>query len=469
MTKGSWQGAGLFMGFIFVTVLLMGQADGGLLAVPTATPGPDMVPAALVVGAFVPVEPVDPPPSLTPAQVAIADITPTPAPSPTPLPSPTPTSTVTSFLRSLFWPARAATMLPGVHTFGQHITQRGDSLYRIAEQYDTTIEVIAQLNNLSPPYTILVGQVLTIPGTEGAVARLPLTARPTQPAQAPSLTPPISTVTATVVSTLSVVGIVPVGASATINGVDSDVIAVMPPEVRENVRAIFVRGRDLGVNARAFSRLGDSVSEAPHFLYRFDDGAEAYHLGDYAYLQPVIDHFAGSFRRQGVAVRRGLHTWSVFDPGWAPKPTCSAGENLLACEIRLNRPAVLFVRLGSNDRGVPNATERNLRRIIEYAIEQGVIPVMGTKGDRREGSNINNEIIMRLAEEYRVPLWDFDRVAATIPGKGLGSDGVHMTTYFAHDYRNAQAFQRGYSLMNLSALVVMEQILTTVADLLPSE
>jgi len=63
-----------------------------------------------------------------------------------------------------------------------------------------------------------------------------------------------------------------------------------------------------------------------------------------------------------------------------------------------------------------------------------------------------------LATDYQVPLWDFDRVASTLSDRGLGPDGVHMTGFYQHDYTLPQAFQRGHSVQNLSALIVLDQM-----------
>ena len=215
-------------------------------------------------------------------------------------------------------------------------------------------------------------------------------------------------------------------------------------------------GQALGRNPRAFSKVGDSTIENPHFLVRFDEGP--YNLGEYAYLQGAIDHFAGSHSRQGLAVRRGNHSWTVTDPMWADKSICQPNETPIACEIRVHNPSILIIRLGSNDRGVPSGFEHNLRQVVQVAIDSGVIPVLGTKADRFEGSNINNDIIRQVAIDFQVPLWDYDLLAGTIPGRGLDVDAVHLTTFYAHDYTSPTAYQRGHGVHNLTALMVLDTI-----------
>ncbi|MCB0032822.1 MAG: hypothetical protein KDE51_02290, partial [Anaerolineales bacterium] len=135
----------------------------------------------------------------------------------------------------------------------------------------------------------------------------------------------------------------------------------MPPPVLANTQNIVAQGQALGRNPRAFAVIGDSTVEQPHFLTRFEAGNGPYNLGDYAYLQRTIDYFAGSFGRDSTAVRIGLHSWTAFDPLWADKTRCAPNEGSVPCELRLHNPAVVLIRLGSNDVGVPQLYEDNMR------------------------------------------------------------------------------------------------------------
>jgi LysM repeat protein len=221
------------------------------------------------------------------------------------------------------------------------------------------------------------------------------------------------------------------------------------------VREVFERGQALGNNPHAFSKVGDCNSELPFFLGRFDSGD--YELGPYAYLQPAIDHFGGSFGRQSMAVWTGSHAWSVLDPIWARPALCLPGESPLGCEFRLHRPSVVLIRLGTNEAHSPALFEQHMRAIIEYAMAQGVIPVLGTKADQLEGSDRINDIVRQLAAEYEMPLWDFGRVAGTVPGRGLRQDGFHMTWY-PLTYGDPRALQAGHSVHNLTALIALNTV-----------
>jgi hypothetical protein len=223
------------------------------------------------------------------------------------------------------------------------------------------------------------------------------------------------------------------------------------------MRLVFSHGQSLGRNPAAFAKVGDSTVENLHFLSRFDEGP--YDLGDYSFLAPLIRTFNGSFARDSIAVRLGFHSWSAFDPFWADPILCEPDEGPVPCEIRIHNPSIVFIRLGVNDTSVPASFDSNMRDLVAYCLEQGVIPVLGTKADRLEGpGNTNNEILRTIAAEYEVPLWDFDRVAGTLPDRGLGPDGVHMTSFYSHDYNDPAAFRTGHGVHNLTALLMLDTL-----------
>jgi hypothetical protein len=252
-----------------------------------------------------------------------------------------------------------------------------------------------------------------------------------------------------------------------VNGVPVEYFAVLPADVRQNVRAIYARGQELGRDPHAFSKLGDSISLTSHYLARFDQNK--YSLGIYHDLQPAIDFYRDSFERFGVALRIGLHAWTAFKPGLADPEKCESKEHMVECEFRLHNPSVLLVRLGTNDVAPGDAFERAMRHTIEYSIANGIIPVLGTKSDRFEGDDRHNPTIRALADEYNIPLWDFDLVAGTLPDRGLGGDSVHLTMYGLNDYRDPKTLMFGYPLSDLTALFVLDDIRQVISEENPSE
>lgn len=226
---------------------------------------------------------------------------------------------------------------------------------------------------------------------------------------------------------------------------------------RLHVREIFSIGQALGRNPRSLSRIGASIIETDQFLVRFGTGD--FDLGPFSHLQPVVEFFSNSFERYGVGIRRGLSAWAVLDPTWADKRQCQANETMIACEFRLNNPSVLIIVLGTNDIGSAEKFEGSMRQIVEYAITEGVIPILATKADRFEGGdNRNNDAIRQIAAAYQIPLWDFDIVAGSLPGRGLGRDSVHLTFLSEFDYNQPASLQRGYGLYNLTILMVLDEV-----------
>lgn len=328
-----------------------------------------------------------------------------------------------------------------------YTVQRGDILYRIGKRYGVSVAALAAANSIGDVNRISVGQVLVIPpaGVEPEVVAAPVE----------------TTVSDVASSALANVASVPYDPTS-INGIAMGSIIELPEQTVATIRMIYSVGQSFKRNPHAFSKLGDSTIENPYFLARFD--SPDFNLGNYSYLQAAIDTFQGSFARDSVAVRRGLHSWSVYDPMWADANQCNVGETVLLCEIRLNNPMMLIVKLGSNDAGVPDQFEANMRRLVVDTTMQGVIPILSTKADRHEGSDINNEIIRKLAGEYNIPLWDFDLLAGTLPARGLGADNVHLTTFYAHDWRLPEALTRGYGLMNLTGLLTVDAVWRAVSQ-----
>jgi hypothetical protein len=300
-----------------------------------------------------------------------------------------------------------------------------------------TVEPAPVDDGLDMPPTPLKAPRTSAPATRAPATR---TSVPTTPTPVPSPTPDLPPL-------------------YTVNGLPIETFVVMPDPVRQHVREIYAQGQSVGRNPRAFSRLGDSTILWPRLLAVFD--TQKFKLGGYAYLQPSVDFFAGSFSRDGLATRKAFHSWSAFDPMWADKSVCRPNEAPLSCEFRLNNPSIVLIRLGVNDSGSVKMFDEDLRKIITYCVESGVIPVIGTKPDRFEGQdNVINDRMRKIAAEFNVPLWDYDLVAGTVPGRGLDKDNVHMYPASSHDYTLPQTFESGDAMHSLTALMMLDAIRT---------
>ncbi|MGC8782385.1 MAG: SGNH/GDSL hydrolase family protein, partial [Anaerolineae bacterium] len=193
----------------------------------------------------------------------------------------------------------------------------------------------------------------------------------------------------------------------------------------------------------------------PPFLSAFDWGR--YRLGPFGHLQRTVDRFAGFFARESAAVRKGMHSWEELDPAQADAGKCLPGETPLTCELRATNASFALIRLGANDSLTPGQFEPAMRQIIQTCINLGVVPILGTKPDHYEGpENTINQLIRRLAAEHRVPLWDFDLLAETVPGRGLQPDGLHLKEGGADDYADPASFRFIGPMEDLSALMALD-------------
>jgi len=233
------------------------------------------------------------------------------------------------------------------------------------------------------------------------------------------------------------------------------------PEISQAVVKIYQRGLELGNNKNAFSKIGDCGSTPSWFLGDFDRGSRYYRLGDYEHLQQVVDYYAGSFERTSLAARSGFNASALFTPLWADPKYCEPDETPLECEYRNHRPVIAFVTLGANDVWHPGEFEPQMRKIIEFLTDNGVIPIMATKPDNQEGDGLINRTIAELANEYQIPLWNFWAATYPLPDHGLQEDGVHLT--FAPNYfDDPSAMNTAWTMRNLTALQMLDAIWKTL-------
>lgn len=237
------------------------------------------------------------------------------------------------------------------------------------------------------------------------------------------------------------------------------------PEVSQNARMIYQRGLELGNNPHAFSKIGDCQSISTYFLSYFDRSG-FYNLGDYSSLQETIDWYAGSFSRDSLAVKGGFNAAAVLSPLRADPKQCNPKENPIACEFRGHRPSLVIISLEEWWAGHPENYEAYMRQIIEYSIQQGVVPIIATKADNLEGNNLINQTIANLALEYDIPVWNFWLAVQPLPNHGLiafNSSGEVDLFHLTHSegyyfYNDPSGTQSGWSVRNLTALQSLDAV-----------
>ena len=262
---------------------------------------------------------------------------------------------------------------------------------------------------------------LTVGTVEGDLDSLPVET----PAGSPDLETPAPPVTGTlslVTETVSLTDTEPV--SGTFEPTDYPIVPIVSAHARE----IYLQGLAMGNDPHSFSKIGDCQNVVAFFLANFDHPKQ-YRLGaDYAALQRTINQFPGSFSRVSESVRGGFNVASVLDPLWTNPKHCRPQETPLDCEFRIHRPSIVFISMETWWADAPAAQyEAALRKIVAYAIAHGAVPILATKADNLEKNGGLNAAIVRVAQDYDVPLWNFWRAANPLPAHGLTGDGFHLT------------------------------------------
>jgi hypothetical protein len=235
------------------------------------------------------------------------------------------------------------------------------------------------------------------------------------------------------------------------------------PRISSRAREIYEHGLSLGNNPNAFAKVGDCGSSISWFLGPFDQGPAHYSLGEYGYLEHLVDQFSGSFGRLSVAAQNGFTATSVFAPVWSDQTLCHPFEAPLACEYRVMKPSFAFIMLGTNDRWHLDTFEDDMRKIIEYSINHGVLPIIGTKADNFEEDESINQTIVHLALEYEIPLWNYWLAVQSLPNQGLEKDGVHLT-WGPVRFDDPENLKLAWPVRNLTAMQALDLVWRDVAD-----
>ncbi|MFN3492472.1 MAG: hypothetical protein ACK40V_09665 [Anaerolineales bacterium] len=238
------------------------------------------------------------------------------------------------------------------------------------------------------------------------------------------------------------------------------------PVVSEAMKEVYQRGIALGRNPHVFSKVGDCQTSTGFYLVDFDYPNQ-YSLGEYAYLQETIDYFAGSFARDSLAMRDGYNVAAILTPLRADPEKCESGETPIACEFRLNNPSIALISLETNFNGRPaDDYGKYMRQIIEYSLEQGVVPILATKGDNLEGDHSINAEIAEISVEYDIPLWNFWAALQPLPNHGHSTelnDGFHLS-FSRNFFDKEKNMLSGWPWRNLTALQALDAVRKAVSE-----
>jgi hypothetical protein len=202
------------------------------------------------------------------------------------------------------------------------------------------------------------------------------------------------------------------------------------PAASARVVQIYLDGLKKGNTPNTYSAVGDCQSMPDVFMGIY--GTDRNPIGaDSPDLLETIQAFKGSFKHDSAAVRDGLSAPSALDPLWADPKRCNSNESPVACELRLYKPAIMFVNLGTNWKAGASAEayENYLRKIVDLIIANGTVPILTNKADNVEGDHSLNLATAKVAYDYDIPLINFWLAADKLPNHGLDEnrDNIYLT------------------------------------------
>ena len=202
------------------------------------------------------------------------------------------------------------------------------------------------------------------------------------------------------------------------------------PEVTAAAKEIYRKGLAMGNNPKAFSKVADCHNLSTVFLWKFD------HLDIYQFPYQLdeyldtIENFQGYFDRDGFAAKFGFTAASPLTQLEADPEYCQPEETPLECEFRISKPSFVLISLEFPFLGRSTELyEKYLRKIIEFSVSQGVVPILATKADNVEGDHSINVAVAKLAYEYNLPLWNWWAAAQPLGDHGIDPyrDGFHLS------------------------------------------
>jgi Bacterial SH3 domain/GDSL-like Lipase/Acylhydrolase family len=247
----------------------------------------------------------------------------------------------------------------------------------------------------------------------------------------------------------------------------------LPAAVADHVRQIYAAGQRLGNHAHVFAKVGDSITVSMLMLNPIGDGI--YALGDYGYLQGVINFYRAaetrdghnSFNDKSLAAQVGWTTYRVLNPDERDPDQCLDGESPLLCEYRVLKPSAALIMFGTNDVSVltEDHYRANLNLIVQRTIDQGIIPILSTIPVRlgfEDRVQAFNRIIAEVARDHVIPLLDYGGAMLALGRAALDVDGAHPSVppkgYAGAADFSAANLHYGYVIRNLTALQMLDAV-----------
>lgn len=239
------------------------------------------------------------------------------------------------------------------------------------------------------------------------------------------------------------------------------VIPTIDSAMTARLATVIQTGQANGNRANVFTRAGDSITYSNQFLVPLATASAAVDRAGDGSLNDTLGYFRSGFIGSNNSF---ANPSTAAYGGWTSSDVLARLPN----ELATSRPAFVLIMVGTNDitLGVSVDTYRqNLTRIVQTALNAGVVPVLSTIPDialypsAQSRLGEFNQAVQDVGESLQVPVWNYWRALQRLPDKGLSADGVHPSaspngggdlTAFGLNY--------GYDVRNLTALQTLDKL-----------
>ncbi len=172
-----------------------------------------------------------------------------------------------------------------------------------------------------------------------------------------------------------------------------------------------------------------------------------------------------------MAVKGGLNVIAVQNTMWTAavetytnqKDICIKGETPLACELRDYNPSFAIISMEESWDGSLEMYDQYMRQIVDYVLSLNIVPILATRSELLTQERQINDMVVKIAEDYDLPLWNFGAAAAPLPNAGLmvDGDGFHLSRIENQSqalFDDPETMQMGFAWRNLTALQTLDAI-----------
>jgi hypothetical protein len=227
---------------------------------------------------------------------------------------------------------------------------------------------------------------------------------------------------------------------------------------------------NFGVQAGAFSKVGDDAMDSPSFMAPFATGQ--YDLSGHDGVQGVIDTYNGtpvrpsidpsinSFNVDSAAAGAGYGIDSLSGPAPAAPPCDTLGGTALSCEFQATKPSIALISFSAPNVVYlnPDQFRAELQSLVADSMSNyGVIPVLATipagGGYTLDQVAPYNQVIVEVATQSGIPLWN---LARAMQERNI-SDPNSVAPEGPGNFSDS-ALNYGYNTRNLTALQTLKAV-----------